>query len=233
MCFVIDDQNANENNFCPSLVWDLEANPANGGFLPGSAGVVMTVVNGSGSKPVLENVNQFNWEYIGNGPAPYGQPVNQTCSSIACPTCNLIVNSTLDSGTGTLRDALLCAGNGDTIKFASNMAGATIGITSGRIVLNKNVYIRSNLTPKVKITSSLAGLFEVTANKAVEFKDIEITSGLTMTNNDGAAFKNEGTLKLVNVSVFKNPSLPTGQYLIRNRPGSQFNLSGNCFIEIP
>jgi len=79
----------------------------------------------------------------------------------------------------------------------------------------------------------MAGLFEIAVNKTVEFKDIDITSGLTMANNDGAAFKNEGILKLINCSVFKNASLPTGQYLIRNKPGSQFSLYGSCFIEIP
>lgn len=233
ICFVVDDPNADENNFCPPVVWDLEANPANGGFLPGGAGVVMTVVNGSGSANALEHVSQYNWQYIGNGSAPYGQPVNQTCSSIACGTCNLLVSNILDSGPGSFRDALTCAGNGDTIKFATNMAGATISINSARLLINKNVYIRSNLTPKVKFTSTMAGLFEIAVNKTVEFKDIDITSGLTMANNDGAAFKNEGILKLINCSVFKNASLPTGQYLIRNKPGSQFSLYGSCFIEIP
>jgi len=79
----------------------------------------------------------------------------------------------------------------------------------------------------------MAGLFEISANKTVEFKDIDITSGLTMPNNDGAAFKNEGILRLINCGVYKNTTLPTGQYLIRNKPGSQFSLYGTCYIEIP
>ena len=33
---------------------------------------VMTVVNGSGSSNTFEHVNQFNWQYIGNGTAPFG-----------------------------------------------------------------------------------------------------------------------------------------------------------------
>jgi hypothetical protein len=36
------------------------------------------------SLPADENVVQFNWEYIGNGPPPYGQPVDSVCSNINC-----------------------------------------------------------------------------------------------------------------------------------------------------
>jgi len=233
VCFTVDDPNANENSFCPPIVWDLEANPANGGFPAGSAGVVMTVVNGTGSSNALEHVEQFNWAYSGNGTPPYGAPVAITCSSISCGTCNLLVSSTANSGTGSLRDAISCATSGDTITFASNMAGATILITSQKILINKNLYIRSNLSPRVKISSSTQGLFEIAAGKTVEFKDMDITSGLSDPNNSGAAFTNSGILRLIGVKVYKNGSLPTTQYLVRNKPGSQFNLQQNCLIEIP
>lgn len=231
ICFSVDDPNANVNNFCPAIVWDLEADPANGGFPPGSAGVVMTVVNGSNSAPAFEHVEQYNWEYSGNGTPPYGMPVPITCSSIDCGACNLLVTSTADSGAGTLRDALACATTGDTITFGSSMAGATIAISTTRLVINKNLYIRSNLNPRVKINSSIAGLFEIAPSKTVEFKDIEITSGITMPNNEGAAFKNSGILKLISCKVYRNANLPVGQYLIKNLTGSQIVLSGNCFIQ--
>ncbi len=231
MCFSVDDPNADVNNFCPAIVWDLEVDPANGGFPPGSAGVVMTVVNGSGSAPASEHVQQFNWQYSGNGTPPYGMPVPITCSNIDCGTCNLLVTATGDSGTGTLRDVLACASNGDTITFATSLAGSTILISSSRLVINKNVYIRSSLSPRVKINSSIAGLFEISPNKTVEFKDIDITSGITMPNNEGAAFKNSGILKLISCKVYRNTGLPVGQYLIRNLTGSQIVLNGNCFIQ--
>lgn len=231
ICFTVDDPNANVNNFCPSVVWDLEADPANGGFPPGSAGVVMTVVNGSGSSNSLEHVEQFNWAYSGNGTPPYGAPAQITCSSIDCGACNLLVSSTADTGTGSLRDAITCASNGDTITFATSMAGATITINTSRLVINKNIYIRSSLSPRVKITSTIAGLFEIAPSKTVEFKDIDITSGITIPDNQGAAFKNSGILKIVSCKVYKNANLPTGQYLIRNLTGSQIILTGSCFIQ--
>ncbi len=87
ICFLVDDPNANLDTFCPSVVWDLEQNPLNGGFLAGDDGVVMTIVDPDPNNESLsadENVVQFNWEYIGNGQAPYGQPVDIVCSNINC-----------------------------------------------------------------------------------------------------------------------------------------------------
>lgn len=87
ICFFVDDQNANLDTFCPSLVWDLEQDPLNGGFLSGDDGVVITIVdpdpNGE-SLAALEEVEQYNWMYIGNGSAPYGQPEDSDCSNINC-----------------------------------------------------------------------------------------------------------------------------------------------------
>lgn len=87
ICFLVDDPNANLDTFCPSIVWDLEQNPANGGFLSGDDGVVITTVDpdpNNESLPSQEEVVQFNWEYSGNGTPPFGQPVETTCSNINC-----------------------------------------------------------------------------------------------------------------------------------------------------
>lgn len=232
-CFTVDYHNGSETVFCPPVVWDLEANPNNGGFPSGSAGVVMTVVNGSGSSNTFEHVEQFNWQYIGNGSAPFGEPIEVSCINIDCGTCNKVVTSNADSGANTLRAACQCAYSGDTITFGTGMAGATINITSSRFILSKKLFIHSSLTPRVKITSQIAGLFDINTNNTVEFKDLDITSGLTVPLNGGAAFKNEGILKFINVKVFKNANLPTGEYLIRNKKDSQFSTVGSCFIEIP
>ncbi|MBK8829767.1 MAG: hypothetical protein IPN60_02725 [Saprospiraceae bacterium] len=87
ICFLVDDPNANLDTFCPSVVWDLEQNPLNGGFLAGDDGVVMTIVDPDPNNESLsadENVVQFNWQYIGNGQAPFGEPVDSVCSNINC-----------------------------------------------------------------------------------------------------------------------------------------------------
>ena len=234
ICFVVDDPNANINNFCPSIVWDLEANPANGGFLGGGEGVLMTIVNpNGGSSPVSEHVNQYNWVYSGNGTPPFGTPSQITCSSIACGPCDLLVTSTADSGAGSLRAAIACAAPNDIITFSTSLTNLTINLTSSRLLIDKNLSIISTAALNIKITSSIAGLFEIGAGKTVEIKYLQLTSGTAVPNNGGAAFNNYGFLKLTDVKVFKKAGLPTDQYLVRNRPSSTFTLFGNCFIEIP
>lgn len=87
ICFDVDGPIANLDTFCPAVVWDLEQDPTNGGFLAGDDGVVITMVDpdpNNESYAADENVVQFNWEYIGDGTAPYGQPVDLECSNINC-----------------------------------------------------------------------------------------------------------------------------------------------------
>jgi hypothetical protein len=43
ICFTVQGPIADSTNFCPPIVWDLELNPANGGYLAGDDGVVITV----------------------------------------------------------------------------------------------------------------------------------------------------------------------------------------------
>jgi len=52
--------------FKPAIIWDLEKNPAAGGFAPGSEGVVITIVDpraGLPSLPTEERVVHHNWQY--------------------------------------------------------------------------------------------------------------------------------------------------------------------------
>ena len=87
MAFAIDDPKVFTSGepFCPCLLWDLEQNPANGGFFTGSNGLVITAVNPSQSSstiPVTENVVQFNWAYDGAPDPPFGAPVETNCIQI-------------------------------------------------------------------------------------------------------------------------------------------------------
>ncbi|MEP6646658.1 MAG: hypothetical protein ABJC12_06185 [Saprospiraceae bacterium] len=316
IAFHIDTPNPNPEAYYASVIGDLEADPAQGGFLPQTEGIVITVINIHGaSSSVKEGSVPFNWNYSGNGSAPYGAPANinpatlQCAPIINCPGnitiacgdsslpantgtatatdfcanggavvtfndsqtggtcpqsnlitriwkatdncgfttycpqyitvgtgtfCNLLVSNTGDSGIGSLRDAISCASPGDTIIFHPSLAGTTILVNTSKLILNKNLFIRSSITPRVKIKSTIAGLFDITAGNTIEVKDLDITSGIATTpanSNGGAAFNNLGVLKLIGVKVYRNPSLASGQYLIRNKPSSQFTLSGSCFIQ--
>ena len=88
MCFDVIDPNANLDDFCPSIVWDLQENSANGGYLVGDDGVVMTVVTPDpnvNSAPADVQVIQYNWAYSGDGAtSPFGVPTQDVCISIRC-----------------------------------------------------------------------------------------------------------------------------------------------------
>ena len=71
--FHVDDSIANHSsNFCPSILWDLQQDPANGGFYDGSSGVVILVNNYSDQ--ATENVEEFNWDYDTIEGLPFGYP---------------------------------------------------------------------------------------------------------------------------------------------------------------
>ncbi|OQC05204.1 MAG: hypothetical protein BWX80_02181 [Candidatus Hydrogenedentes bacterium ADurb.Bin101] len=82
LCFAVAEPAAVESGpFCPSLVWDLQADPAEGAFLPGSNGVVLTLVSGElgVSAAAEERAVQFNWAYAVHDGKPFGLPVAESC----------------------------------------------------------------------------------------------------------------------------------------------------------
>jgi len=92
ICFFVESTVPETDPFCPSLIWDLEQNPDNGGYISGDDGVVITIANPMDptlSIAVNEAVVQFNWAYEDDtvpgqmGP-PYGFPQEDICISIDC-----------------------------------------------------------------------------------------------------------------------------------------------------
>ncbi len=83
ICFkVLHPETFSDDLFCPSLIWDLEMDPALGGFGTQSDGIVITYLNQgttSGAVSAVENVVQFNWAYDGTPEAPFGAPVASVC----------------------------------------------------------------------------------------------------------------------------------------------------------
>jgi hypothetical protein len=81
--FHVDDpESMKDPSFCPSAIWDMKENPADGGF-SGNSGVVITlVVNYPNiTENSTENVLQYNWQYDSVPGLPYGNPVENSCIS--------------------------------------------------------------------------------------------------------------------------------------------------------
>ena len=94
--FHVDDPNAMNGDFCPSVVWDLKED-GSGGFMAGD-GVTITLAP---ALFVTENVVPFNWAYDGIPGIPYGYPVDINCvSARVAPTTK--IQSTLANANGSV-----------------------------------------------------------------------------------------------------------------------------------
>jgi hypothetical protein len=82
--FHVDDpESIQQEDFCPSVIWDLKENPAEGGFL-GGGGIVITLVlnfTTGTTEPSTENAQQFNWQYDYIPGLPFGHPNETSCIS--------------------------------------------------------------------------------------------------------------------------------------------------------
>ena len=70
-------------DFYPSLIWDLKESDSKSGFLRGSQGLVITLVEDNPttreeSAPTLVKGVPFNWKYSGFTGMPYGNPIPET-----------------------------------------------------------------------------------------------------------------------------------------------------------
>lgn len=89
VCFHVDDPASLKiDEFCPSIVWDLQEFPSGTGFgdgyLAGDDGVVITLVTDyPDSAPTTEIVEQFNWVYQATDVSA-GYPVREVCVPTTC-----------------------------------------------------------------------------------------------------------------------------------------------------
>ncbi len=140
-------------SFCPPLIWDLNEG-ANGGI---AAGIIITVVEGSGSAPATEHCVQFNWQYDGIPGYPHGYPVAIDCISTTDPD-SLPVNDTLQGivvpgGAAECYDALeiiYVAGEGTTFIVQN---GADVNLIAGqKIFLMPGTFVQSGAEMLASIT---------------------------------------------------------------------------------
>jgi hypothetical protein len=82
-----------------------------------------------------------------------------------------MVTNTNDSGTGSLRQTLADANNGDTINFDAALNGRNIGLTTAELVIDKNVIINGP-------GSNLLGVFR---SSQTSFRIMHVMPGVTAT----------------------------------------------------
>jgi predicted outer membrane repeat protein len=150
----------------------------------------------------------------------------------------LTVTKTLDSGAGSLRAVIAAARGGDTIVFAPSLDGQTITLTSGELLIKKNLTITGPGAGQLTISGSNASrVFELSSKTQpqVTLSGLTISSGygggilnnsgdtLTVSNcilsgNTGAGIHNDGTLTVTGSTLSGNSSNSDGGGIYNDGP---------------
>jgi beta-glucanase (GH16 family) len=119
------------------------------------------------------------------------------------PPTALTVTTLADSGPGSLREAVgLIAPDGEII-FDPSLAGGIISLTSGQLLVNRNMTIDGSAAPGLTVSgSNLSRVFQITAGSTAGFNDLTIADGAGAPW--GGGILNYGTLNLDYVTVTNN-----------------------------
>jgi hypothetical protein len=118
----------------------------------------------------------------------------------------LTVVNTLDSGAGSLRAQITAAHNGDSIVFAASLAGQTITLTSGELLIKQNIAIAGPSDRNVTISggghSRVLDVSKTVRNALLS--GLTISNGSAPGNVGGGGILNNGTLTLSNSTLSGN-----------------------------
>ncbi|MBK6784371.1 MAG: hypothetical protein IPG79_11890 [Saprospiraceae bacterium] len=121
---------------------------------------------------------------------------------------------------GSLREALSCATNGDTIRFLNFIKNDTI-LLSSALSVNKEVIIQHPASWTLTLLSSgNFPVFEILENVTLENLNLRAGTGV-----EGRAILNDGNLFLKNLYIKDN--------LLNNSTGSTILNEGNLIFEGP
>lgn len=111
----------------------------------------------------------------------------------------LTVINNNDSGAGSLRQAIADAAPGDTISFNPALSGQTITLTTGELLISKNLTI---VGPVGSITingNNASRVFDITNTAIAKMSNLNVASGNSASL--GGGILNDGTLTLTNSTI--------------------------------
>ncbi|OCR00329.1 hypothetical protein BCD67_25350 [Oscillatoriales cyanobacterium USR001] len=125
----------------------------------------------------------------------------------------ITVTNNNDSGAGSLRAAIASAAAGDTIQFAPNLANQKITLTTGQLVIDKNLTIDASGVSNLTISGNKASrVIQTGINTNVTLKNLIIADGRVSNNSaneatsagGGIQTSNSSTLTLENCQINNN-----------------------------
>jgi uncharacterized repeat protein (TIGR01451 family) len=143
---------------------------------------------------------------------------------VSCLT-NPVVTSNADSGAGSLRQAISEACDGSTITFDMNQVVSPITLTSGELLIEKNLTIQGPGANLLTVSGNNASrVFNIQPSQTVIISGLTITSGNSV--NDGGGIVNSGTLGLTECAVTNSSSTGSGGGVV-NTAGATMTITGS------
>jgi predicted outer membrane repeat protein len=154
------------------------------------------------------------------------------CALSTSVYANIItVTNTHDSGTGSLRQALVDANDGDTIEFAVT---GTIGLTSGELVVDKSLTISGPGANNLAIDGNAKSrVFYIGSGKTVTISGLTIMNGnATSGANGGGVLNDHASVMLNRCTLSGNSAGNVGGAISNNgqQSGSAFLLINNSSL---
>jgi hypothetical protein len=133
-----------------------------------------------------------------------------TCLSALClmalsvQAATITVLNTADSGAGSLRQALADANDGDMINF-SVTTPTTITLTSGELLVNKNVTVSGPGADQLSVNGNAASrVFHINSGKSVTISGVTITNGSSSYGYGGGIYNDHATLAVSSCTLNGN-----------------------------
>src|SRR5882724_9919048 len=152
-------------------------------------------------------------------------------SATDTPAATITVTNGNDSGLGSLRRAINFASPGDTINFAPSVTA--VDLTSGELVINKNLTITGPGANQLTVQRSTNGLdfriFHVTPSSVtVSISGLTVSNGSVVggvgSDGDGGGIRSAGVLTLTDCVISGNSADDGG------RGGGVLNANGTMTI---
>lgn len=144
-------------------------------------------------------------------------------------TVSFAVTNTNDSGAGSLRDTIAQAIiPGSQISFAAGLSGQTITLTSGQLLINKDLSIEgTGLTHGITISGNNASrVMSIGLGSTTTIRNLSMTGGNSAGN--GGAIECLGSLSLFNTAFFGNSASNVGGAIALPNAGTGNLIANNC-----
>jgi beta-glucanase (GH16 family) len=125
------------------------------------------------------------------------------------PPTAVTVTTLADNGPGSLREAVEIIASDGLITFDPSLAGGTIALSSGQLVINRSLTIDGSGAPGLTVSGSNSSrVFQVASSVTASLNDLTIADGAGAPQ--GGGILNYGTLNLDFVTVTGNTESSTG-----------------------